>query len=73
MNLIEAEIISSYGLMPGDLLDFFYEHQYMGVRIMKLKFSLAGQPLHKRGRVWSTLHCGFMSTVLLFLGVLTPQ
>ena len=35
--------------------------------------SLAGQPLHKRGRVWSISHCGFVSICQEFLGVLTTH
>ena len=34
---------------------------------------LAGQPIHKRGRVWSTLHCGFVSVCQEILGVLTTH
>ena len=35
--------------------------------------NLAGQPLHKRGRDWSTSHCGFVSICQEFLGVLTTH
>ena len=35
--------------------------------------SLVGQPLHTRGRAWSTLHCGFVNVCHDFLGVLTTN
>ena len=35
--------------------------------------SLVDQPLHKRGRVWSTLPCGFVNVCHDFLGVLTTN
>ena len=37
--------------------------------LLIFKISLAGQPLHKRGRVWSTLHYGFVNVSHYFLGV----
>ena len=33
------------------------------------RLSLAVQPLRKRGRVWSTLHCGFVSACQEFLDI----